>query len=164
MTAVTCEVNELHFREGTSDKFYRIYKLGTRVHVQYGKRGTGGQWSTKDFPSTFQADDFATRQYYEKTGKGYQDTGSATFATDTTATTFELHRLFDQNRVATGNMPLPTSVTGKAAEREAKEMDKFKEELLKMRKSLDTKSEGEPGQTDLETQLAQALQNVRSQA
>ena len=64
------------FVEGTSNKFWEIRLDGTSVRTRYGKIGTSGQQTLKDFDS----DDKANKEYdklvNEKTKKGYEEKDS----------------------------------------------------------------------------------------
>lgn len=61
------------FIEGTSNKFWEIRLEATSVRTRYGKIGTGGQQTLKEFDSV----EKATREYdklvNEKTKKGYEE-------------------------------------------------------------------------------------------
>ncbi|MBA3397521.1 MAG: WGR domain-containing protein [Deltaproteobacteria bacterium] len=61
------------FVEGTSSKFWEIRLDGDSVRTRYGKIGTSGQQTLKDFDSA----DKATKEYdklvAEKTKKGYEE-------------------------------------------------------------------------------------------
>jgi predicted DNA-binding WGR domain protein len=61
------------FVEGTSNKFWEIRLDGTSVRTRYGKIGTSGQQTLKEFDS----DDKANKEYdklvNEKTKKGYEE-------------------------------------------------------------------------------------------
>src|SRR5579885_1191544 len=125
MPTTSCTVTELHYREGSSDKFYRVFLIGNIVHVNWGRRGTAGQWQSKSLGSTYMAEDHATKQVYAKEAKGYVETGRAVFQANVNDSTLVLSRLFDQNRQAKGAMPQPNVVSERIAEKEAKEAEAF---------------------------------------
>jgi len=62
---------ELHFSEGTSDKFYRIIWFGLNVFVRFGRRGSEGQVKVKHFYSLSEAGGYWSDQYEAKLRKGY---------------------------------------------------------------------------------------------
>lgn len=71
---VTIRAIELRFTEGTSNKFYRVYKGGSYPYnwTQWGRIGTSGQWKENDK----YIDDIV----YDKQSKGYEDvSGWVTF-------------------------------------------------------------------------------------
>jgi predicted DNA-binding WGR domain protein len=61
------------FVEGTSNKFWEIRIDGTSVRTRYGKIGTGGQQTVKDFDSADKADKEYDKLVNEKTKKGYEE-------------------------------------------------------------------------------------------
>lgn len=63
------------FSEGTSNKFWEIWKDGTQVFTRYGKIGASGQVTVKDEGSDEKAQKLYDKLVREKTGKGYQEKG-----------------------------------------------------------------------------------------
>jgi predicted DNA-binding WGR domain protein len=61
------------FSEGTSNKFWEIKLDGTAVRTRYGKIGTGGQQTLKDFDSDEKANKEYDKLVNEKTKKGYEE-------------------------------------------------------------------------------------------
>jgi predicted DNA-binding WGR domain protein len=61
------------FVEGTSNKFWEIKLDGTSVRTRYGKIGTGGQQTLKEFDSTDKANKEYDKLVAEKTKKGYEE-------------------------------------------------------------------------------------------
>lgn len=61
------EVNE----SGTSAKFWEITLDGKSVSIRYGKIGSNGQISAKDFASESEAQAYADKKIAEKTKDGY---------------------------------------------------------------------------------------------
>lgn len=61
------------FVEGTSNKFWEIKLDGTSVRTRYGKIGTSGQQTLKDFDSTEKANKEYDKLVNEKTKKGYEE-------------------------------------------------------------------------------------------
>lgn len=61
------------FVEGTSNKFWEIRLDGTSVRTKYGKIGTGGQQTLKDFDSVEKANKEYDKLVNEKTKKGYEE-------------------------------------------------------------------------------------------
>ena len=59
------------FVEGTSSKFWEISLDGTSFTTRFGKIGTDGQMSTKDWPSDAHALKEHDKLVAEKTKKGY---------------------------------------------------------------------------------------------
>jgi predicted DNA-binding WGR domain protein len=65
---------EFEFRQGTSDKFWRIAVSGCDVTVVYGRRGTKGSSVVKTYESPERARREANKLTLEKTRKGYVET------------------------------------------------------------------------------------------
>jgi predicted DNA-binding WGR domain protein len=61
------------FVEGTSNKFWEIKLEGTSVRTRYGKIGTGGQQTLKDFDNADKANKEYDKLVGEKTKKGYEE-------------------------------------------------------------------------------------------
>ena len=61
------------FVEGTSNKFWEIRLDGTSVRTKYGKIGTAGQQTLKDFDSDEKANKEYDKLVNEKTKKGYEE-------------------------------------------------------------------------------------------
>lgn len=61
------------FVEGTSNKFWEIKLDGTSVRTRYGKIGTGGQQTLKEFDSVDKANKEYDKLVNEKTKKGYEE-------------------------------------------------------------------------------------------
>ena len=59
------------FVEGTSNKFWEIRVEGTTFFTRYGKIGTDGQTTQKDWPDEAKAQAEADKLINEKTRKGY---------------------------------------------------------------------------------------------
>lgn len=85
-TNIEATVRELDFVQGTSDKFYRVFTLGTTMVVQYGRNGTFGSVSRKEFDDAAAATKAADKQVAAKMAKGYQPvrSGVLTFEGDPT--------------------------------------------------------------------------------
>ena len=64
------------FVEGTSNKFWEIRLDGTSVRTKYGKIGTGGQQTLKEFDSDEKANKEYDKLVNEKTKKGYEEKDS----------------------------------------------------------------------------------------
>ncbi|MDQ3335287.1 MAG: WGR domain-containing protein [Myxococcota bacterium] len=64
------------FSEGTSNKFWEIRLDGTSVRTKYGKIGTAGQQTLKDFPDAEKANKEYDKLVNEKTKKGYEEKDS----------------------------------------------------------------------------------------
>ncbi|MBL8215137.1 MAG: DUF4132 domain-containing protein [Bryobacterales bacterium] len=77
------ETREFEFREGTSDKFWRITLDGSSFSVNFGKRGTAGQTQSKDFASPDAARTAYDKLIREKTGKGYVEVAGSTAVAST---------------------------------------------------------------------------------
>jgi len=63
------------FVEGTSNKFWEIWKDGNEVFTRYGKIGADGQTTMKDQGSPEAAQKLYDKLVREKTGKGYEEKG-----------------------------------------------------------------------------------------
>jgi DNA ligase-1 len=61
------------FIEGTSAKFWEIRVEGTSFFTRYGKIGTDGQTTQKDWDSAERAEAEAAKLVVEKTKKGYAE-------------------------------------------------------------------------------------------
>lgn len=66
---------EFEFRQGTSDKFWKIAVTGCDVTVVYGRRGTKGSSVVKTYESPERAKREANKLTLEKTRKGYVEVG-----------------------------------------------------------------------------------------
>jgi predicted DNA-binding WGR domain protein len=77
---------EFEFKEGTSDKFWKISLEGKKTNVNFGRRGTSGQTQTKEWASADEARKSFDKQIVEKEKKGYVEITSAR-TTATAATT-----------------------------------------------------------------------------
>ena len=77
---------EFEFRDGSSDKFWKITLDGNTTTVNFGRRGTSGQTQTKEWASEAEAKKNHDKLIAEKTKKGYVETTSgATTATPAVA-------------------------------------------------------------------------------
>ena len=65
------------FSEGTSNKFWEITMTGNSVRTRYGKIGTGGQQTQKDFGDKAAAQKEYDKLVHEKTKKGYEEKDGA---------------------------------------------------------------------------------------
>ncbi len=59
------------FVEGRSSKFWEVWVQGNEVRTRYGRIGSGGQVTIKDYPDEAAARKAMDRMIAEKTGKGY---------------------------------------------------------------------------------------------
>jgi DNA ligase-1 len=59
------------FKEGSSDKFWEIGLDGSSVNVRFGRNGTQGQTSVKNFADAAKAEKHVEKLIGEKLGKGY---------------------------------------------------------------------------------------------
>jgi predicted DNA-binding WGR domain protein len=64
------------FSEGTSNKFWEIRLDGNSVRTRYGKIGTGGQQTLKDYDNAAAANKEYDKLVAEKTKKGYEETAA----------------------------------------------------------------------------------------
>jgi predicted DNA-binding WGR domain protein len=87
---IEATVRELDFVQGTSDKFYRVFTLGTTMVVQYGRNGTFGSISSKEFDAAAAATKAADKQVAAKMAKGYQPVRSGVLTFDHDPTDNEL--------------------------------------------------------------------------
>jgi len=67
----------LEFEEGTSSKFWRARVDGSTLYTNYGKIGTAGQTSVKDFGDPAAAQREYDKLVRDKRKKGYLDAGAA---------------------------------------------------------------------------------------
>ncbi len=70
------------FVDGSSSKFWEIWKDGTEVFTRYGKIGASGQTTVKDEGSPEKAQKLHDKLVKEKTGKGYVEQTSTSTADD----------------------------------------------------------------------------------
>ena len=68
----TSTPRRFEFTDGSSDKFWEIAVNGKEVTVCYGRRGTSGQTTTKEFPDGAAAEKHAETIVKQKLAKGYQ--------------------------------------------------------------------------------------------
>ena len=61
------------FSEGTSNKFWEVWTEGTNLYTQYGRIGSAGQTTVKNYPDAAAAQKAAEKLIAEKTGKGYAE-------------------------------------------------------------------------------------------
>lgn len=59
------------FRDATSQKFWEVTRTGAALKIRYGKIGSGGQTTLKEFASDAQAEAEAAKLVREKISKGY---------------------------------------------------------------------------------------------
>jgi len=108
---IEATVRELDFVQGTSDKFYRVFTLGTTMVVQYGRNGTFGSISSKEFDTAAAATKAADKQVGAKMAKGYQPVRSGVLTFDHDPTDNELD-------TAANLMPRGESTVAMPAQRE----------------------------------------------
>jgi len=65
------------FIEGTSSKFWEIWREGAQVYTRYGKIGANGQVTVKDEGTEDKAQKLYDKLVREKTGKGYEEKAAA---------------------------------------------------------------------------------------
>jgi predicted DNA-binding WGR domain protein len=63
--------------EGTSNKFWEITMSGNDVKTRYGKIGTSGQQTLKEFDNAAAAKKEYDKLVHEKTKKGYVEGGGS---------------------------------------------------------------------------------------
>ena len=68
----TSTPRRFEFTDGSSDKFWEIAVNGKAVTVCYGRRGTSGQTTTKEFPDGAAAEKHAETIVKQKLAKGYK--------------------------------------------------------------------------------------------
>jgi len=71
LLAATKTKRRFEFVQGTSDKFWEIDLQGSSVTVRFGRNGTHGQSSVKNFADADKAQKHAEKTIQEKLGKGY---------------------------------------------------------------------------------------------
>ncbi len=64
---------ELSQDTGSAHKFYETIVDGPTLMIRYGRIGTDGTKSTKEFPSTEKATAEATKKIKQKKKKGYEE-------------------------------------------------------------------------------------------
>jgi len=91
MSTVTVTAVELAFTEGSSDKTYRVFTIGTTVTCQYGRTGTYGTFTPRKIHDTPEkATAAAERTITGKQAKGYRQTRAIRFTADSTPTDGQL--------------------------------------------------------------------------
>ena len=73
LTMAATKKRYFEFVDGSSNKFWEIWKDGTDVTTNWGKIGTDGQTKTKPFPDEAKAQKEYDKLIAEKTGKGYTE-------------------------------------------------------------------------------------------
>jgi DNA ligase-1 len=61
------------FVEGTSNKFWEVWVDGANLYTQYGRIGSGGQTTVKNYPDEAAAHKAMEKIIGEKVGKGYKE-------------------------------------------------------------------------------------------
>lgn len=92
---------EYVYREGSSDKFYRLYRAGSMFATQYGRAGTYGTFGTKvlaDDAAAIKAFDAETKKCHSK---GYVLSKSIVVVTDTAPTESWLDELMTRTPAGT---------------------------------------------------------------
>lgn len=92
---------EYVYREGSSDKFYRLYRAGSMFATQYGRAGTYGTFGTKvlaDDAAAIKAFDAETKKRHSK---GYVLSKSIVVVTDTAPTESWLDELMTRTPAGT---------------------------------------------------------------
>lgn len=114
---------ELAFKQGSSDKFYRVFAWGddTEGHavVQYGRAGTAGTIKATSYGSLEDAQTFAAKQLKAKKAKGYLAVGEAEFDVDADSmadiAAMDLDTMFRTGRSATTELVANATADEKAA-------------------------------------------------
>jgi DNA ligase 1 len=70
-TTTSTNTRRFEFVGGGSDKFWEVTVNGSEVLVRFGRNGTNGQSTTKNFADQAAAEKHAAKQIREKLGKGY---------------------------------------------------------------------------------------------
>jgi predicted DNA-binding WGR domain protein len=65
------------FVEGSSSKFWEVWREGQNVYTRYGRIGSNGQTTIKDEGSEAKAEKLYDKLVREKTGKGYVEKGGS---------------------------------------------------------------------------------------
>ena len=73
--AATKSKRRFELVDGKSDKFWEIEVQENSVTVQFGRNGTTGQSSVKDFDDAAKAEKHVEKMIAEKLGKGYVEVG-----------------------------------------------------------------------------------------
>jgi predicted DNA-binding WGR domain protein len=85
------EKRRFEFVEGSSSKFWEVWRTGSEVRTRYGRIGADGQTTVKDEGTDAAAEKLYNKLIGEKTKKGYEEVGggapAAVPATTTTTTT-----------------------------------------------------------------------------
>jgi predicted DNA-binding WGR domain protein len=68
-------VRHFEFVEGKSSKFWEVWVTGSRMTTRYGRIGSEGTMTVKDYPDEAQARRAADKLISEKLGKGYVEKG-----------------------------------------------------------------------------------------
>lgn len=63
----------LEFQDKDSSKFWEVSVVGKKVSIKYGKIGTSGQNTVKEFSTTTEAKVHAEKVTSEKLKKGYKE-------------------------------------------------------------------------------------------
>ncbi len=72
------EKRRFEFVEGSSSKFWEIWRTGSEVRTRYGRIGADGQTTVKDEGTDAAAEKLSTKLIGEKTKKGYEEVAANT--------------------------------------------------------------------------------------
>ncbi len=78
-------MRRFEYRDAKSSKFWEIDQQGSTVTTRWGRLGTDGQTKTKDLGTDAKATAEVDKQIRGKTGKGYQELGTGSGASATSA-------------------------------------------------------------------------------
>lgn len=114
---------ELAFKQGSSDKFYRVFAWGDENEghavVQYGRAGTAGTIKATSYGSLDDAQAFAAKQLKAKKAKGYLAVGEAEFDVDADSmadiANMDLDTMFRTGRTATTELVANATADEQAA-------------------------------------------------
>ena len=86
---------EYTYQQGGSDKFYRLFRFGSKFVTQYGRTGTFGTFTTKAFADAAAATKAFDAETKKRLSKGYTLAKTATFTADTEPADEWLDRLMN---------------------------------------------------------------------
>lgn len=86
METIEVTAAEFTFTEGSSNKFYRLYRHGSVYSTQYGAIGVYGTFGTKDLGSEDAATKAFDKEVKKRLSKGYVQTKAVTLVFDKTPT------------------------------------------------------------------------------
>ena len=152
--AAPAGIREFEYADGKSFKFWKVELKGTIVATQYGRIGSAGQETQKDFGSPEKAQKEYDKLVAEKLGKGYVEksaggtapasTAAPAQAAAATSSSGELSPMFFSTTRSSNFEPLSTFIGERVADFRQKKSIKGKS-VVRVRVSYDDEDDDEDG-------------------